>query len=69
MLSSVLRIVITAEDERRIWIVQDGVQSGRTATARHGTPVLVALCAGQAAFEQTLLDVLNGRQPPAPMGN
>lgn len=48
-------------EDRRISVVQAGVQSGRTATAVDGRAVRVGVFADQAVFEQRFIDTLNGR--------
>jgi purine nucleosidase len=52
---------ITTFQDVRIQIVQDGVQSGRTVTVPDGSRVRAAFTADGQVFEQTFLDVLNGR--------
>ncbi|MBE1488436.1 nucleoside hydrolase [Plantactinospora soyae] len=54
--------VVTLSRTVPVSIVQDGVQSGRTVTTRHGTPVRAAIEADRAAFEEIFLDSLNGRR-------
>jgi purine nucleosidase len=53
--------IVTVQRQVPISIVQDGEQSGRTVTARDGTPVRAAYEADRATFEETFLDTLNGR--------
>lgn len=51
----------TVEFERdRMAIVQDGPQTGRTISTRHGAHVEVGVDADQARFEQLFMDGLNG---------
>jgi inosine-uridine nucleoside N-ribohydrolase len=53
---------ITTFHRVRVDIVQDGEQSGRTVVTSAGRTVDAASGADSGAFEQTLLDALNGRR-------
>jgi purine nucleosidase len=54
---------ITRFEPVRLHVVQNGVQSGRTAPSAHGFRIFTAFTADRARFEQTFLDALNGRLP------
>jgi purine nucleosidase len=54
--------LITAAESVRIAVVPDGPQSGRTVVTAGGQRVHAAFEADGPAFENTFLDVLNGRR-------
>ena len=57
--------LITSETRQLSVVTVDGPELGRTAVDPDGTTVTVAISADAGRFEQSLLNVLNGRAPDA----
>jgi purine nucleosidase len=49
----------------RMSVVQSGANEGATVLDPHGVPVSLGVSADQGRFEDTFIDVLNGRRPRA----